>query len=358
MDIPPIEWIVEKILPVGLSMIGAPSKYYKSYMALGLCIAICTGGKFLGFDCNKYGCLYLDLESTRRRPKNRIDQIMGNATEKPENLYILTGTDEVGHINDGFEAQVSYQLKEHPDIKLIVVDVFQMIRQPAKRNQSGYDRDYDDFKVLKKIADENDVGLMLIHHTRKMKDPSDVFNELSGSVGVMGALDCAWVIAKDDRDSLEAVLHVTGRDMESQQFKIKFNKKTFLWEYIGTSEDINAQRLGFDYGQSPIVETIKKLVRQGNGHWEGSASDIKDASKYLSWEIYDDVRKIGSKINKYEALFNLDGLNYIYDTKVRGKRKYIFDDANVVDDVVAVNDANVEPVQQELPFATSTTLET
>ena len=52
MDIPPIEWIVNKILPVGLSMIGAPSKYYKSYMALGLCIAICNGMKFLDFDCN------------------------------------------------------------------------------------------------------------------------------------------------------------------------------------------------------------------------------------------------------------------------------------------------------------------
>ena len=40
MDIPPIEWIVDKILPVGLSMIGAPSKYYKSYMALVLLVSL------------------------------------------------------------------------------------------------------------------------------------------------------------------------------------------------------------------------------------------------------------------------------------------------------------------------------
>lgn len=40
MDIPPIEWLVDKILPVGLAMLGAPSKYYKSYMALDLCIRI------------------------------------------------------------------------------------------------------------------------------------------------------------------------------------------------------------------------------------------------------------------------------------------------------------------------------
>ena len=257
MDIPPIEWIVDKILPVGLSMIGAPSKYYKSYMALGLCVAICNGEKFLDFDCNKHDCLYLDLESTKRRPKSRLNQIIGPHGAKPDNLHIITGTDDPGRIGAGFEAQVEYQLQQHPKIKLIIVDVFQMIRQPAKKNQSGYDRDYDDFKVLKQIADKHEIGIILIHHTRKMKDPSDVFNELSGSVGVMGALDCAWVITKDDRYSEEGTLHITGRDMESRKLKIKFNKKSFQWEYVGTEEDIEAQRLKFEYEQSPIIETIK-----------------------------------------------------------------------------------------------------
>ena len=254
MDIPPIEWIVERILPVGLAMIGAPSKYYKSYMALGLCVAICNGGKFLNFDCHKHACLYLDLESTKRRPKNRLNQIMGSPEEKPGNLHIITGTDEPGRLGDGFESQIEYQLAEHPDIKLIIVDVFQMIRQPAKKNQTGYDRDYDDFKVLKQIVDRHNIGIMLIHHTRKMKDPSDVFNELSGSVGVMGALDCAWVITKDDRYAEEGTLHITGRDMESQKLKIKFNKKKFQWEYIGTEEDVEGQRLQVEYDQSSIVE--------------------------------------------------------------------------------------------------------
>lgn len=355
MDIPPIEWIVDKILPVGLSMIGAPSKYYKSYMALGLCIAICNGAKFLDFDSTQHACLYLDLESTKRRPKSRLKQIL-KKNNFPSNLYIITGTDDIGRINEGFEIQIEHQLQEHPEIKLIVVDVFQMIRQPAKRNQTGYDRDYEDFKVLKQIADKHDIGLMLIHHTRKMKDPADVFNELSGSVGVMGALDCAWVITKDDRYSEEGTLHITGRDMGTQKLKIRFNKKTFQWECIGTEEQVEAQRLMAEYEQSPVVETVRKLVKQGNGHWEGSASDIVEASKYLGSQIYDDVRKVGSLINKYEGLFwAVDKINYEYDTRKRGKRKYIFDVAD--DDNVAhgSHDDNVEIAQQELLLATSAT---
>lgn len=340
MDIPPIEWIVENLLPIGLSMIGAPSKYYKSYMALGLCVAICNGDKFLNFDTHKHACLYLDLESTKRRPKNRLDQILGAGSEKPDNLYIITGTDEIGRIGEGFEQQIEYQLSSHTDIKLIIVDVFQLIRMPAKRNQSGYDRDYEDFKVLKQIADRHNIGLMLVHHTRKMKDPNDVFNELSGSVGVMGALDCAWVITKSDRYSDEGTLNITGRDMESQKLKIKFNKKTFRWEYIGTEEDVEAQRLQFEYDQSPIVETIKKLVKQGGGRWEGSASDLKSASKYLNCEIYEDVRKVGALINKFEALLYFDGIDYKTDRNKKG-RKYIFNvinDTNVTNDTVVTND--------------------
>lgn len=327
MDIPPITWLVKDILPVGLSMIGAPSKYYKSYMALGLCLAICEGGKFLGFDCEKHACLYFDLESTKRRPKNRINQIAGLFTEKPDNLYIITGEQNPGRIGEGFEEQVELQLSEHPNIKLIVVDVFQMIRQPKKRNQTDYDCDYENFKAIKQITDAHDIGLTLIHHTRKMKDPTDVFNELSGSVGVMGALDCAWVISKDDRYATEATLHITGRDLEPRKLKVRFNKKTFQWEYIGTEEDVENQRFMAEYEQSPVVETIKKLVKQGNGRWEGSAGDIVEASKYLTGcTIYDDSRKVGNLIDRYGNF--LEGVdNIVYERKrtgKSGKRVYVF----------------------------------
>ena len=323
MDIPPIEWIVKKILPVGLSMIGAPSKYYKSYMALGLCVAVCNGAKFLDFNCTKHGCLYFDLESTKRRPKSRLNQIAGELSSKLDNLYIIDGTEEPGRIGAGFEAQVEYQLREHPEIKLIIVDVFQMVRQPAKRNQTGYDRDYEDFKALKQIADKHNIGLMLIHHTRKMKDPSDVFNELSGSVGVMGALDCAWVITKDDRYAEEGTLHITGRDMETQKLKIRFNKKSFQWEYVGTEDEVESQRLAVEYEQSPIVKTIKKLIKQGGGRWEGSAKDIQDASKYLGSQIYDDVSQIGKKINKYEPLLHFDFINVDFG-RTNKRKSYVF----------------------------------
>ena len=120
-----------------------------------------------------------------------------------------------------------------------------------------------------------------------------------------------------------------GRDMETQKLKICFNKKTFRWEYIGTAEEVEEQRLMEEYDQSPVVDTIRKLVKQGNGHWEGSASDIVEASKYLGCQIYDDVRKVGSLINKFEGLFwSVDGINCKY-SRTKKERNYVFNVINV-----------------------------
>lgn len=127
--------------------------------------------------------------------------------------------------------------------------------------------------------------------------------------------------------------------MESQKLKICFNKKTFQWEYVGTEEDVNNQRRVSSYNQSPIRETIVKLVNQGSGHWEGSADEIKKASKHLSCEIYDDVRTIGKFIREYDDLFQgIDGINPISgNTKTR---KWKFNATNASNDVNATDATN------------------
>lgn len=307
----PIDWLVDKILPVGLSILGAPSKYYKSYMALGLCVAICQGAKFLGFDCTKHDCLYFDLESTKRRPKNRLDQIVGTGTKKPDNLHIITGDQSPGRIGEGFEEQVEYQLQKYPNIKLIVIDVFQLIRQPAKRNQTGYDRDYEDFRALKQIVDKHDIGVLLIHHTRKMKDPSDVFNELSGSTGMLGAQDCAWLISKKDRSDTEEKKMITIARCLSEDYIHSSKLKNFCSSHGMTVSENKPELLrqiiefaGEDESSEKYVETYDWLLEA-----------IKEGSKefclkrvYVPEESIENLEQIIS--SKYDSCPRSDILSF------------------------------------------------
>ena len=297
MEIPPIKWLVDKILPVGLSMISAPAKYFKSYMMLDLCIQICTGGRFLGFDCEKHGCLYVDLESTKRRPKARINQILGKNAEKPSNLYIITGDQNIGTLEDNFLKNIEHQLEKHPDIKFIVIDVYQLIKSPkSKGSKTSYEKDYEDLRPLKMFADKHDLGMKLVHHNTKMES-KDEFNNISGSMGVLGSLDCAWVLSRESRQTNDGTLHITGRDLPNQDYKIRFNKDNYCWEYIGTAEDIEQQRQQQAYEESPITMTIVKLLKLNDGKWQGTSSNLIKNSRLMNCEIYDRPEKVGRFIN-------------------------------------------------------------
>lgn len=336
LDIPPIQWIVKGMLSIGLSMISAPPKYFKSYMVLGLCVCVCVcdGLPFLGFETVKSGCLYLDLESTKRRPKERLKQILGDQPA-PSNLFLLTSEDGVKPLEDGFEIQLQNILAAHPEIKFIAIDVFQMIRKEAKRTQTGYDRDYADLIKLKQIADRFSVSIMVVHHNRKMKD-NDPFNMISGSAGTLGSLDCAWIITKDSRLADEGVLHVTGRDIESRDLKVAFNKETYQWEFQGDAELLYLQHLQFEFEQSPITETIHKLLENNNGRWEGSIQEIIGFSGFLEgWSINDDTKTVGKFLTNHKDDFELEGIRV--EKKRRGsKRVYVVTNVTDVTDVMVV----------------------
>lgn len=48
-DLPPIKFIVDNLLSVGLNILASPPKYGKSWMVLALCLAVASGGRFLGY---------------------------------------------------------------------------------------------------------------------------------------------------------------------------------------------------------------------------------------------------------------------------------------------------------------------
>ena len=314
MIIPEIRWIVPDLLPVGLSMLAAPSKYFKSYLSLDLCASVAAGGRFLGRQTVQSFSLYADLESTERRPQARLRQILGGEPF-PEGIAFLTANDlpDLGTLGSGFEDSLLSILDSCPEMRLVVIDVFQLIRAKRRGKGDPYAMDYDEMRSLKKIADERDISLLLIHHLRKMQD-SDPFNMLSGSVGIMGALDCAWVITKEDRFSDEAKLSITGRDLESRELSIRWNKKAFRWELLGDAAQIEAERQERDFRNNSIVKTVVLLVRQNNGEWKGTIKELINASEWPEkgkYRIYENPRAVGQYLKTHAPEFlHYEGIFY------------------------------------------------
>ena len=312
MEIPPTQWIIKDLLPEGLCiLVGAP-KSKKSFMALDLALAVARGRDFLGFQANKSKAIYLDLESKKARTKERIGLILGEGKPFPAELIIITGENlgEVALIRNGFEEQLDAFLDDYEGVKLVIIDVLQKIRPPEKGRQNQYDRDYNDLNGLKRLADRRGICILLLHHTHKGEN-ADVFDKMNGSMAMFGAMDVAWVIQAEKRFDDEATLSIEARDFEGGTYRIKWEKKQFYWNMLGTEEEASVREQFLEYDENPITNAIRALVKDA-GSWEGSAQDLINSSKFTSHWIQEKAASVGKYVSAHiDDLFRYDGIKAI-----------------------------------------------
>ena len=161
--------------------------------------------------------LYLCLEDTYARIQRRMYRL--NEESVPElRLGVISEK-----LHCGLEEQIEQHLNKFPNTKLVVIDTLQKVRKPNSADSNMYAADYEDISALKRIADQRSIAIVLVHHLRKLKDSSDPFNELSGSTGLMGALDTCLLMKRTNRAEETAKLLVTGRDIEDQDLVLRFH---------------------------------------------------------------------------------------------------------------------------------------
>ena len=204
LDVEPPKFIIAGLMPVGLHILSGSAKIGKSWLSLWLCQQVSTGGKVWEFETRKCGTLYLALEDTIDRLHFRLSHITDDGSEQS---YFAT---EADNLSGSLIPQLETFMASYPDTGLVVVDTLQRVRG-AVNDKNAYANDYDEIGRIKSFADRFKIAVLLIHHVRKMPD-SDPFNMVSGSVGIIGAVDSMYVLEKDKRTANKATLHVTGRD--------------------------------------------------------------------------------------------------------------------------------------------------
>lgn len=321
-DLPPIKFIVDRLITVGLSILASPPKYGKSWMVLALCLAVASGGRFLGYTTNQCGCLYLALEDSQRRLKTRMNKLLAGKPA-PAGFHFAT---TASPIDGGLFDELEDFLKKHPDTGLIVVDTLQRVRGASHGKEGAYAADYREVGSLKAFADQHNVALLLVHHLRKMKDDGDPFNMISGTVGISGAADTAMVLTKEKREDSNATFSVVGRDVESSDTILQFNKETCYWENLGDADWFAEQQAHQEYQESPLVKTIKKLLEQSPDGWEGTAQQLMDAGRFIAHtSLANSTRALSNKLKDIaNLLFDNDGIVYERKSNGSGGGKHTF----------------------------------
>jgi len=115
---------------------------------------------------------------------------------------------------------------------LVVVDTLAKVRAPRSSKSSPYQNDHDALAGLQRLAEELGIAVVVNHHDRKM-DAEDIFDTVSGTLGLTGAVDTILVLVKRAQGT---TLHdVHGWDIEDETaLALRFNRESCRWSVLGT----------------------------------------------------------------------------------------------------------------------------
>lgn len=253
--------IIDGLLYPGTYLFAGSPKVGKSFFMAQLAYHVSTGTPLWDFPVHQGSVLYLALEDDHRRLQKRLYRMFG--AEGADNLHFAVFAKQLG---DGLEEQLKKFLEEHPDTRLVIIDTLQKIRGEGGEKYS-YSTDYEVISRLKKIADDSGVCLLLVHHTRKQQ-ADDKFDMISGTNGLLGSADGAFLLYKENRTSMAAILDVSGRDQQDQRLYLSRDKERLIWELEEVETEIWVEP------PDPVLEAVAKVVSEESPEWQGTASDL------------------------------------------------------------------------------------
>ena len=272
--------------------VGAP-KLGKSFLMAQLAYHISTGTQLWNYTVRKGTVLYLALEDDYRRLQERLYRMFG--TDGAENLFFSVSA---GQLGNGLDEQLTRFMQEHPDTKLIIIDTLQKVREVGGDNYS-YANDYEIITRLKKFADSYGITLLLVHHTRKQK-ADDTFDMISGTNGLLGAADGAFLLQKEKRTGNTATLEVSGRDQQDQRLHLKRNESTLAWDLERTETEL------WKEPPEPLLELIAEKITADFSEWQGTPTELCD---FLSVDMKANALTMKLNINA-GRLYNEYGIRY------------------------------------------------
>lgn len=258
---PPKIPIVDGLIYAGTYLfVGAP-KVGKSFFMAQLGYHVSMGIDLWDYPVRKGTVLYLALEDDYARLQKRLSRMFG--MESSENFYFAT---QSKNLNEGLEEQLNEFVKKHTDARLIIIDTLQKVREVAG-DKFSYASDYEIVTKLKAFSDKHGICLLVVHHTRKLES-SDSFDMISGTNGLLGAADGAFVMQKEKRTDNKAILEVAGRDQQDQRLLLDFDREQCVWKLRKAETEL------WKEPADPILEAIAKIVSDEQPEWSGTASEL------------------------------------------------------------------------------------
>jgi putative DNA primase/helicase len=240
-------FLVEKLVPDGLTVLAAPAKSYKSYFSLSLALATIGEGDWCEtFPVESNGpVVFFGLESPMMQFRNRIHQLRPDY--KPENhpydITFFSGMKSLPSFKDGLQPAIE-QVIEHYKPRLIVIDPLSYLYRLGRHDDLA-SATLDLLWPLADMAEKAQVAIFAPEHMRKRsKEDVSVVDQLAGS-HIKAAVVHGLLMLHRQGDEL--IIETIMRDAQSQELSLalEFDNDTHsvTWGYKGSNDMLSATRL-------------------------------------------------------------------------------------------------------------------
>ena len=253
--------VIDGLIQNGTYIFAGAPKIGKSFLMAQLAYHVATGKPLWGYDVHQGTVLYLALEDGHERLQKRMYRMFG--VEDVSKLYFAISAKQLGN---GLDAQLEKFVREHPDTRLIIIDTLQKVRELSGEAYS-YRDDYQIIGQLKQLADRFQLCMLVVHHTRK-SPANDEFDRISGTTGIYGCADGAFVLSKERRMDSTATLSISGRDQPDQCLHLVRDEETLQWNFD------HADTVLYKELPDPLLERVAALVTEECPTWQGSATEL------------------------------------------------------------------------------------
>lgn len=284
---PPRKPIVNDLLYSGTYLfVGAP-KVGKSFFMGQLAYHVAMGLPMWEYEVHQGTVLYLALEDDYARLQRRLSRMFG--VEETSNLYFAT---QAKSVSEGLDQQLEGFIREHPDVRLIIIDTLQKVREIGGDRYS-YASDYEIVTKLKTFSDRYGICLLVVHHTRKM-EAEDSFDMISGTNGLLGAADGAFIMQKKRRTDNTALLDIVGRDQPDQELTLEFDRERCVWEFQGAETEL------WKLPPDPLLEAVAKMLSPEQPEWSGTPTELLERLSGVSIQANILTRKLNVSADSRE----------------------------------------------------------
>jgi len=234
------KWLIEGLLPPGLTLLSAAPKSGKSLFCLQALLCISTGTRFPGVKTKprKMNCGYFVLEDRAQIVQERITTLLEGMgiEEAPENLLIISELTPSLNGDDKKAIALLSEIIDENNLDFVVIDTLVAFLSsfPKMQDYSGWHKKISGIAralLLKK------VNCLLVHHTRKAY-ANEVFDPLQaahGSIGLTAAVENVALLKKNNKKGSQnpnRVLHLEGKQVVETAINLKFEDGVFVVDDI------------------------------------------------------------------------------------------------------------------------------